>query len=292
MRRPRRVVDNIADEAPARGDPPFLREVRRRAAKDETRFPFSVPVIRALDTLRFETAVTFFVGENGSGKSTLLEGIASAAGLPAVGSADLDADATLGAQRELAGALRLVWTRRTTRGFFLRAEDFFGFAKRLSTMRAELLARIDELEEEYADRSAYAKGLAMGPVRTSLAEMERRYGVDLDANSHGQSFLRLFQSRFVPNGLYLLDEPEAPLSPQSQLALMAMIQDMLGEGAQFVIATHSPILLAYPGATIYSFDQAPAAVVRYEELEHVVLTREFLNAPERYIRALRNSAAR
>ena len=93
----------------------------------------------------------------------------------------------------------------------------------------------------------------------------------------------------MPDGLYLLDEPEAPLSPQSQLALMAMMQDMLAEGAQFVIATHSPILLAYPGATIYSFDRAPAAVVPYDELDHVVLTREFLNAPERYLRALRKA---
>jgi predicted ATPase len=287
MRRPRKVPENIPEDASTHdGGPPFLREVRRRAGGDDSRFPFSVPVIRTLDTLRFDSPVTFFVGENGSGKSTLLEGIASAASLPAIGSADLEADATLGAQRELARALRLVWSRRTTRGFFLRAEDFFGFAKRLSAMRAEFLDRIDELEVEYAGRSSWAKGLAMGPARASLADMERRYGVDLDANSHGQSFLQLFRSRFVPNGLYLLDEPEAPLSPQSQLALMAMIQDMLAEGAQFVIATHSPILLAYPGATIYSFDQAPAAVVPYAELEHVVLTKEFLNAPERYIRAV------
>ena len=290
MRRPPKVVENTADAAAAHGaGQPFLREVRRRAAGDETRFPFSVPVIRTLDTLRFESKVTFFVGENGSGKSTLLEAIAAAAGLPAIGSADLQADATLGAQRELARALTLSWSRKTTRGFFLRAEDFFGFAKRLSVMRAEFLERIDQLEAEYADRSAWARGLAMGPARASLADMERRYGVDLDANSHGQGFLRLFRSRFVPNGLYLLDEPEAPLSPQSQLALMAMIQDMLAEGAQFVIATHSPILLAYPGATIYSFDQVPAAEVRWAELEHVVLTREFLNAPERYLRALRSS---
>src|SRR6185436_8286923 len=104
-------------------------------------------------------------------------------------------------------------------------------------------------------------GLAMMPVRVSLAEMEQRYGVNLDENSHGQSFLRLFQSRFVPGGLYLLDEPEAPLSPQSQLALMVMIQDMIAEDAQFVIATNSPLLLAFPGATIYSFDSVPAAVV-------------------------------
>lgn len=127
----------------------------------------------------------------------------------------------------------------------------------------------------------------MGPARASLADMEARYGVDLDANSHGQSFLRLFQSRFVPGGLYLLDEPEAPLSPQSQLALMLMMGDMIAQDAQFIIATHSPILLAFPGATIYSFDQVPAAAVPYEELEHVVLTRAFLANPDRYLRALR-----
>ncbi len=280
--------ENTAEKATAHGaNAPFLRTVARRDTGDATRFPFSVPVIRTLETLAFSTSVTFFAGENGSGKSTLLEGIATAARLPAVGSSDMDADATLAAQRELGQALRLTWTRKTSRGFFLRAEDFFGFAKRLSAMRREFLEQIGQLEVEYADRSAFARALAMGPAQRSLAEMEQRYGIDLDANSHGQSFLRLFQSRFVPNGLYLLDEPEAPLSPQSQLALMAMMQDMLIEGAQFVIATHSLILLAYPGATIYSFDIAPAAVVPYDELDHVVLMREFLNAPERYLRALR-----
>ena len=265
----------------------FLREISRKPRGDERAFPFSVPAIRQLESLKVDTPVTFFDGENGSGKSTLLEGIAAAARLPAVGSADLGADATLGAQRTLGNALKLVWNRRTTRGFFLRAEDFFGFAKRISAMRAEFLQRIEELEVEYADRSAWAKGLAMGPAHASLADMERRYGVDLDANSHGQSFLKLFRSRFVPGGLYLLDEPEAPLSPQSQLALMVMMQDMLAQDAQFVIATHSPILLAFPGARIYSFDQVPVAEVPYAELEHVVLTREFLNDPARYLRALR-----
>ena len=263
--------------------PPFLREVRRSGREDDGAFPFTVPVIKALDALPLAGAVTFFVGENGSGKSTLLEAIAAAARLPAVGSADLDADATLGAQRRLAGALRLVWSRRTSRGFFLRAEDFFGFAKRLGQMRSEFQQRLEELEVEYADRSPYAKGLAMGPMRRSLAEMEQRYGVDLDANSHGQSFLRLFQSRFVPGGLYLLDEPEAPLSPQSQLGLIAMISDMVAQDAQFIIATHSPMLMAYPGATIVSFDETPASAVSYESLESVRLMREFLLAPERYL---------
>ena len=268
------------------GRPPFLREVRRSDRPDDGAFPFSVPVIRALETLPLAGAVTFFVGENGSGKSTLLEAIAAAAGLPAVGSSDLDADVTLGAQRRLSSALRLVWSRRTPRGFFLRAEDFFGFAKRLSQMRSEFLRRMEELEVEYADRSAYAKGLAMGPMRRSLAEMEARYGVDLDANSHGESFLKLFRSRFVPGGLYLLDEPEAPLSPQSQLGLIAMLKEMLTQEAQFIIATHSPILLAFPNATIYTFDEQPPKRVDYEELEHVRLTRDFLNDPEAFLRHL------
>ena len=268
------------------GRGPFLRSVQRQAGGDEERFPFTVPAIRTLGALDLTAPVTFFVGENGSGKSTLLEAIAAAAGLPTVGSEDLDGDGTLAALRVLADALRLVWNRRTRRGFFLRAEDFFGFTKRLAVMRAEFLERLDEIEVQYADRSAYAKGLAAGPVRASLDALESRYGVDLDANSHGQSFLRLFQSRFVPGGLYLLDEPEAPLSPQSQLGLIAMMAGMVAQDAQFVIATHSPILMAYPGATIVSFDHAPVERVRYEELESVRLVRDFLVDPQRYLRHL------
>jgi predicted ATPase len=249
-------------------------------------FPFNVPVIRSLPELTFDTPVTFFVGENGAGKSTLLEGMALAATLPTVGSAAADRDDTLEAQRRLGSALKLQWNRRTRKGFFLRAEDFFGFTKQLSHMRREMQQRIAELETEYSDRSEYAKRLAQGPMNASLGEMQRRYGADLDANSHGQSFLKLFQSRFVPGGLYLLDEPEAPLSPQSQLALMVVLGDMIQRDAQFIIATHSPILLAFPGARIYSFDQTPVAAVEYEALEHVALTRDFLNDPGRFLRRL------
>jgi len=239
-----------------------------------------------LEELSLDAPVTFFVGENGSGKSTILEGIAAAAGLPTVGAVGVGDDVTLQSQRTLGRALRLIWRQRTRRGFFLRAEDFFGFTKTLAKMRSEFLERLGELDAEYRDRSAYAKGLAQGPVRASLADMERRYGIDLDANSHGQSFLRLFASRFVPGGLYLLDEPEAPLSPQSQLGLMAMMGDMIAQDSQFVIATHSPILLAMPGALIYSCDRVPMELVPFEELDHVVLTREFLNDPGRFWRHL------
>ena len=266
-----------------------LRSIQKtaRAPEQRERFPFNVPIVRALNELSLDAPVTFFVGENGSGKSTILEGIAAAAGLPTVGAASVGDDETLNAQRELASTLRLTWRRRTRRGFFLRAEDFFGFTKTLARMRAEFLVRLAEIEVEYQDRSAYAKGLAMGPVRRSLAEMEARYGVNLDANSHGQSFLRLFASRFVPGGLYLLDEPEAPLSPQSQLALIAMIGDMVAQDSQFIIATHSPILLAMPNAVIYSCDRVPIESVPFAELEHVVLTRDFLNDPNKFLRHLR-----
>ena len=139
---------------------------------------------------------------------------------------------------------------------------------------------------EYVDRSAQAKALARMPAAGSLADMTKRYGVDLDANSHGQSFLKLFQSRLVPNGLFLLDEPEAPLSPQSVLGLMAMMGESIAQGGQFIIATHSPILLAYPGATIISFDEGAIRPVPFAELDHVNITRDFLNDPSRYLRHL------
>jgi len=264
-----------------------LKSIGRRGGEDAD-FPFTVPAIRSLDQLRLDSTVTFFVGENGSGKSTLLEGIAAAARLPAIGSADVPRDETLAAQRRLGKALRLSWHKKATRGFFLRAEDFFGFTKRLARERAELLMEMREVSSQYGaqNRSKYAEGLAQGPLASSLAGMERRYGVDLDANSHGQSFLKLFQSRFVPGGLYLLDEPEAPLSPQSQLALLAMIGDMVSQDAQFIIATHSPMLLAFPDAQIYSFDKTPLAAVAYEDLDHVRITRDFLNAPARYLKQI------
>ena len=266
----------------------YLRRVdlRARGDADLTRFPFSVPTIRSLGTLAFASPVTFFVGENGSGKSTLLEAIAAAAGSPTVGSDEVASDVSLRAQKQLGAHLRLQWKPRTHRGFFLRAEDFFGFAKRIARVRLEMQQRVRDLDEEYKDRSSWAKGLAQGPARNSIAAMEERYGEDLDAQSHGQSFLQLFRSRFVPGGLYLLDEPEAPLSPQSQLTLIAMLSEMTKQQSQFIIATHSPILLAYPGAAIYSFDGGKVEAATFEELESVNLVRSFLNDPVQYLRHL------
>jgi predicted ATPase len=250
-------------------------------------FPFDVPAVRRLDTIELSPGVTFFVGENGSGKSTLLEAMALAAELPTVGSDETRDDTTLSAQRALAKHLTLSWTSRSKRGFFLRAEDFFGYAKRLSRIKSDMREELARIEREFEGRSDYAKGLAMMPALSSLGALEGQYGGDLDGRSHGQSFLTLFEARFVPGGLHLLDEPEAPLSPQSQLALMTLMLDMIAKDGQFVIATHSPILLAFPEATIYSFDRTPPDRVSFEDLEHVNLTRAFLNDPESYLRRLR-----
>jgi len=251
------------------------------------RFPFDVPAVRSLTSIEFTTPVTFLVGENGSGKSTFLEAVAGAAGMIAVGSSDLDTDETLSSVRRLAERLTLSWSKRTRRGFFLRAEDFFGFARRMSSLRQDLEQGLRDVDETHAGASDYAKTLARTPYLKELGALEASYGGDLDDRSHGEGFLDLFRARLVPDGLYLLDEPEAPLSPLRQLAFLSMLIEVVREQrAQCIIATHSPILMAFPGATILSFDQVPIAPVRYEELEHVTITRDFLADPASYIRRL------
>jgi len=263
-----------------------LRGVRYQPVDGRSGFPYSVPSIASIDALEISTPVTLLVGENGSGKSTFMEALAIACELPAVGSSRLGSDPTLAAQRDLSRCLRLTWKERSRRGFFLRAEDFFGFQKGLATARAEHEAEIRRIRVELADASDYARRLAEGPHQASIGEMSSRYGENPDARSHGEAFLNLFAERLAPKGLFLMDEPEAALSPQSQLAFLAMLRDSVEKGGQFVIATHAPILMAIPGATILSFDEAPVRAVAYDELESVALVRDFLQAPERYLRQI------
>ncbi|MGH7456991.1 MAG: AAA family ATPase [bacterium] len=252
-------------------------------------FPFNLKIVKSLKEIEFTSEVTFFVGENGSGKSTLLEAVACATGAIAVGSDNIGKDKTLSAVRKLAQHFKLSWQRRTHKGFFLRAEDFFGYAKRLTQMREDMENDLRAIDEEYKDkgRSQTAIGLAKMGYARELQDMKRQYGEGgLDSYSHGESFLTLFESRFVPNGLYLMDEPEAPLSPIRQLAFISILKRMVEQDAQFIIATHSPIIMAFPNATILSFDSARIRQVDYNELEHVTLTRAFLNNPEAYLRRL------
>jgi predicted ATPase len=264
-----------------------LRSIEMRAWKDSLNgnFPFTLPAFRTLQ-MTFNAPVTFFVGENGSGKSTLMETIACAADMVTVGSANAAHDQSLTHVRILANHLRLTWSKRTRKGFFLRAEDFFGYAKRLNQTRTELEHDLLAVEDEYAGRSETAKGLARMPYASELGDIQRRYGAGLDVRSHGESFIALFQSRFVPGGLYLLDEPEAPLSPVRQLTLLTLLKQMTAQNAQFIIATHSPIVMAYPGAAIWNFANDGIQTVQYDEVQHVSLTRDFLNRPEAYLRHL------
>jgi predicted ATPase len=251
-------------------------------------FPFSVPAIRSIagETLDFDAPVTFFVGENGSGKSTLLEAIAVAAKSITVGSIAATSDPSLKGGQRLARELRLTWSKRTHRGFYMRAEDFFGYARAMEQARDEFATEIESIRND-SSLSERARGLAIMPHAGQLAALTKSYGEGLDARSHGEAFLALFQARLVPDGLYLLDEPEAPLSPRRQIALLAMMKDAVeNQRAQFLVATHSPILMAYPGATIFCFDENVVRQIPFAEIDHVVITRDFLTHPELFLRHL------
>ncbi len=232
---------------------PFLRRVSLLEAEgDRSKYPFNIPAFGDGIDLEISANVTFLVGENGSGKSTLLEALAEASGFnPEGGGRDHHRETTAPASM-LAEALQLSWLPRISEGFFMRAESFYNFA-----------TYIDE-----------------------VSSLERFGGTPLHAQSHGESFLALFAHRFG-QGIYLLDEPEAALSPQRQLSFLKIIHDLEKTGqAQFLIATHSPILLSYPGATILSLDGDAIEKVAFRDTAHFNLTRDFLNAPERFFQHL------
>jgi predicted ATPase len=264
----------------------LIREVIvRPAALEETGYPFDLPLIRALPVLDVSAPVTFLVGENGSGKSTILEAIAASVGSVPIGGAPGAPDPTLVPARRLADCLAVSWTRKTRLGFFMRAEDFITWTRR----SGELLSELDEIAEAAKTSRGQGGGdwwRAHGLAKGERDALGRNLGDDFDARSHGESFLDLFQRRLRDGGLHLLDEPETPLSPQRQLALLAMIRDTAARGGQFVIATHSPILLACPGATILHFEDGAITPIRFDDVPNVRLMRDFLKDPGAYLRYL------
>jgi predicted ATPase len=251
-------------------------------------WPYTIPALKGLEKLEFDAPVTLLSGDNGAGKSTLLEALAVKLAMPAVGRTDAGRDETLEGLRPLARSLTLTFNKRPACKFFLRSEDFFNFTIVLQKQREEMRRELTRVDEEYAGRSAFARNQARMAFAGAIGDMESRYGRDLlESASHGESFLRLFQERFAPNGLYLLDEPEAPLSPARQLALYSMIKELSAErNCQFVIATHSPILLSFEGAALYDLDRSPPAKTRWQELPGVKLLKGFLASPESYTRRL------
>ncbi|MBV9140980.1 MAG: AAA family ATPase [Pseudonocardiales bacterium] len=223
-------------------------------------YPFGVPAVAALRDrggLDLDPGVTVLCGDNGTGKSTLVEALAVAAGFNPEGGSKNFRFATRASESDLGQHLRLTWAPRKPRtGFFLRAESFYNVATEV-----ENLEEVDPglIASSYGGRSPHER-------------------------SHGESFLALAVHRFGPNGLYLLDEPESALSVHGCVALLARMHDLVAAGSQFILATHSPILLAYPGATIYQISrEATLERVDYDDTEAVRLHRDFLADPGRYL---------
>ena len=238
----------------------FLKRValKRDEIKHSRQYPFHIPAISTFNEMDLNKNVTFFVGENGSGKSTLLEAIADQCGFNPAGGGRNNTYDLHASDSALGPYLRLSWMPKVTNGFFLRAESFYQFATHL-----------DEMAQD--DGRTYA---SYG-------------GKSLHEQSHGESFLSLFANRFQQKAIYLLDEPEAALSPQRQLALLKIMHDLEKQGScQFIIATHSPILLGYPDAEILSFDDGEIRPIEYEMTDHYQVTRYFLQHRERMLEQL------
>ena len=253
---------------------------------ENSQFPFSLDIIQSLKSINFDSPVTFFVGENGSGKSTVLEALACAIGSITIGSESVKTDPSLTSIRKLSQYFQLSWSNRTHKGFFLRAEDFFGYAKTIRQTQQQLETDLERMEKDARNRSQLAVDMTRAPFMKELSAIKSRYGDGLDSQSHGESFLTLFQSRFVPGGLYLLDEPEAALSPTRQLSFIAVMKSMVEKDSQFIITTHSPIIMACPEAAILNFDSGIIRQSKYDELEHVTLMRDFLSNPDAFLRHL------
>ncbi len=244
---------------------PFIREVRlnRNEVKSWTEYPYSLPVVASLTTLKLHRGVTFLVGENGCGKSTLLEAIAVAWGFNPEGGGRHFSFGTRCSHSDLFRHLTLVRTGAQPKdGYFLRAESFFNVATEIE--------RLDE-----------------GPGGSKIAEA---YGAKpLHEQSHGESFLSLMQNRFRPGGLFLLDEPEAALSPTGLFKMLAILDQLEAQGSQFIIATHSPILMAFPRALLYEFEAGALTIKAFEETAHFTLTKRFLDQPDRVLQGLLGS---
>lgn len=224
-------------------------------------YTLAIPALRSLENLDFPCPVTFFTGENGSGKSTLLEAVAVAYGFNPEGGTRNFQFSTRDTHSDFSSALRLrKGVKKPQDGFFLRAESFYNVASKVDDYAAESIGRINYLDY-YGGRS-------------------------LHCQSHGESFLALMQNRFHGNSIFILDEPEAALSPQRQLTALLMIGRLAKEGSQFIIATHSPILLGLPGAQILCFDDGDLHPITYEETEVYQVMEMFINSRELLLKKL------
>ena len=249
---------------------------------DSTNYPFSVNAIKKLDSLDLNHNMIILVGDNGSGKSTLLEIIATKLNLYRI-SEDLNySDPEFMELKDSIKEFDLNYVVKP-KGFFFRSEDFITYIKYLEKAKKEALEEIKNINEEYKDKSNFSKGLAKMPHYRTINDIESIYSNNLLTQSHGEAYLDFFKSRLRPNSLYLLDEAEMPLSINNQLALILMIKEAIDMGCQFIIATHSPVLMSYPDARIYEVGVNGYKTISYDEIESVQLMRDFLNNKDRYL---------
>jgi predicted ATPase len=247
-------------------------------------FPFNVPAVKFARQIVLDKAVTIFVGDNGSGKSTLLESIGYFINLPLIGGF-ITSSAGFEAARLLKPHLKIEWGRQTSKGFFFRAEDFSAFIDSVEREKGKIARDLMELQGQVDDSIIEKMSESMN---YSLHAMRKNYGENMQAFSHGEAYLKILETRILDKGIYLLDEPEAALSPLKQLSLIAFILEVLkNKNAQFIIATHSPILMGIPGARLYEIQDDSMQPVKFEETDHYRITKSFLDNPESYLRHLK-----
>ncbi len=245
-------------------------------------FPFNIPAVRFAKNIALDK-INIFVGDNGSGKSTLLESIAYTVNLPLIGGF-IGSVADFEAARILKPYLHLEWKHSTSTGFFFRAEDFSAFVDSVEKKKNELLGEMTYLQGEVSDSVIKQMTESMN---YSLRQMRKEYGENMLAFSHGEAYLKILQTRIANKGIYLLDEPEAALSPLKQLSLISFILEVLkGNNAQFIISTHSPILMGIPGALLYEIQSDGMHPVDFTDTEHYRITKTFLDNPQGYLRHL------
>ena len=261
---------------------PFIKSFSIDSGKTNP-FPFNIPAIQFARQVIMNNQVTIFVGDNGSGKSTLLETLAFYLNTPLIGG-HIKAHPGFEAARALQPFLQLEWNRQTSKGFFFRAEDFSDFINGVENERVKIAGDLSDLKGVVDDSIIDQMSESMN---YTLRNMRKNYGENMQAFSHGEAYLKILQTRIGEKGIYLLDEPEAALSPLKQLSLMSFILEVLKKrNAQFIIATHSPILMGIPGASLYEIQEEAMCQVNYTDTDHYRITKTFLDNPEYYLRHL------